>query len=61
MGHGEDVDTETRQKYCKRSKYWRISNMAEAALFIYSGGNREGNYLGWRVFFFSSLFPKRQR
>jgi hypothetical protein len=35
--------------------------MAEEALFIYSGGNREGNYL--RAFFssfFFRLFPKRQ-
>ena len=33
--------------------------MAEEALFIYSGGNREGNYLRWR--FFSSLPKDKMR
>ena len=47
--------------YCKRSKYWRISNMAEAALFIYSGGNREGNYLGCRGFFFFLSLPEKTK
>ena len=38
--------------------------MAEEALFIYSGGNREGNYLRWRfflLFFFVSCRKDKMR
>jgi hypothetical protein len=38
--------------------------MAEEALFIYSGGNREGNYLRWRfflLFFFVSYRKDKMR
>ena len=35
--------------------------MAEEALFIYSGGNREGNYLRWRFFFFVSSRKDKMR
>ena len=35
--------------------------MAEEALFIYSGGNWEGNYLRWRFFFFVSSREDKMR